>query len=297
MLTGGLRKFSDKPGDYLGWKSSFNNAIDDLNLSASEEFDLLIKWLGTESVQYAKHLRAVYINRPSEGLGKVWERLDECYGSPEALEKALLDRLERFPRISNKDPYLLRELQDLLLEIEAAKDEGYIPGLLYLDTARGIHPVVEKLPFGLQERWMTYGSKYKEEHSVSFPPFSAFVAFISRESKMRNDPGFKHSVQPGLVPTKMRFQDRQSKREAISVIRTEVVSTESNPTAGTNIHDPNKECPIHKKPHALKKCRAFREMPLEERKAYLKRNLICFRCCASTNHQAKICKADPLCRM
>lgn len=39
LLTGGLRKFSDKPGDYLGWKSSFNNAIDDLNLSASEEFD------------------------------------------------------------------------------------------------------------------------------------------------------------------------------------------------------------------------------------------------------------------
>lgn len=295
LLTGGLRKFSDKPGDYWGWKSSFNNVIDDLNLSASEEFDLLIKWLGAESVQYAKRLRAVYINRPSEGLGKVWERLDECYGSPEALEKALLDRLERFPRISNKDPYLLRELQDLLLEIEAAKDEGYIPGLLYLDTARGIHPVVEKLPFGLQEKWMTYGSKYKEEHSVSFPPFSAFVAFISRESKMRNDPSFKHSVQPSLVPTKMRFQDKQSKREAISVIRTEVVSTEPNPTAGTNIHDPNKECPIHKKPHALKKCRAFREMPLEERKAYLKRNLICFRCCASTNHQAKICKAETLC--
>ena len=31
-------------------------------------------------------------------------RLEECYGSPETIEKALLDKLERFPRFGNKDP-------------------------------------------------------------------------------------------------------------------------------------------------------------------------------------------------
>ncbi|KAL3983520.1 RNA-binding protein Musashi [Sarotherodon galilaeus] len=248
LLTGGLRRFSDKAGDYWGWKSSFENVICDLNLTASEELDLLIKWLGAESVQYAYRLRAVHINNPSEELAKVWERLNECYGSPEAIENALLNRLDRFPKISYKDPQLLRELQDLLLEIDAAKSEGYIPGLLYLDTARGINPVVEKLPYAMQEKWMNYGSKYKEDHCVSFLPFSAFVAFISREAKMRNDPSFRQS-----------------------------------------------ECPSHKKPHALKKWRAFREMPLEERKAYLKKNTICFKCCASTNHQAKTCKSEIHC--
>lgn len=295
LLTGGLRRFSDKAGDYWGWKSSFENAICDLNLTASEELDLLIKWLGTESVQYAYRLRAVHINNPSEGLAKVWERLNECYGSPEAIENALLDRLDRFPKISYKDPQLLRELQDLLLEIDAAKSEGYIPGLLYLDTARGINPVVEKLPYAMQEKWMNYGSKYKEDHCVSFPPFSAFVAFISREAKMRNDPSFRQSVPPPPALSKTnKLYEKHAKREPISVIRTEVVSTEPKSTP-TNIEDPNKECPIHKRPHALKKCRAFREMPLEERKAYLKKNMICFRCCASTNHQAKTCKSEIHC--
>lgn len=59
----------------------------------------------------------------STGLSKVWERLQECYGSAEALERALLDSLEHFPRISNKDPHLLRDLGDLLLEINSATFE------------------------------------------------------------------------------------------------------------------------------------------------------------------------------
>ena len=37
--------FIDCPVNYWVWKSSFLNAIDRLNLSASEELDLLIKWL------------------------------------------------------------------------------------------------------------------------------------------------------------------------------------------------------------------------------------------------------------
>lgn len=197
-----LTRFSDKPSDYWVRKSSFSNATQGLHFTASEELDLLTKRLGDESSQHAKCLRAVYINNPSFGLAKVWERLQECYGSPEALEKALFDRLERFPRITNKDPHQLRDLGDLLLEIDSAKSEGYVPGLLYLDTARGIHPIVDKLPFGLQEKWMTYGTKYKQEHLVSFPPFSVFAAFIKNEASMRNDPSFRSSASQPITTSR-----------------------------------------------------------------------------------------------
>lgn len=96
----------------------------------------------------------------------MWERLQECCGSPKALEKALFDKLERFPRISNKDPHLLHDLGDLLLEIDSAKSEGYIPGLLFLDTACEILPIVDKFPFSLQEKWMSHGTRYKQEPLV-----------------------------------------------------------------------------------------------------------------------------------
>lgn len=52
---------------------------------------------------------------------------------------------------------------------------------------------------------------------------------------------------------------------------------------------------IHNKPHPLAKCRRFRAKHLDERKAYIKERSICFRCCASTRHIAKVCKAAVKC--
>ncbi len=82
----------------------------------------------------------------------VWQRPEETYGTPEAVEHSLLKRIEEFPRISNRDSVKLRELGDLLLELEYAKAGGYLPGLAYLDTSCGVNPILEKLPFSLQEK-------------------------------------------------------------------------------------------------------------------------------------------------
>lgn len=67
-----------------------------------------------------------------------WERLDEIYGSPEAVEQALFSKLENFPKVTTKDPQRLRDLADLLLELQAAKEDGYLASLSYLDTSRGV---------------------------------------------------------------------------------------------------------------------------------------------------------------
>ena len=136
--------------------------------------NLLIKWLGRESAEQAHRIKSANVRSLSAGLQLMWERLDETYGSPEAIEKALFTKIENFPRIMGREPQKLRELSDLLLELEVAKQDGYLQGLSYLDTARGINPIVEKLPYGLQEKWMTQGSYYKQEHRVPFPPFSVF---------------------------------------------------------------------------------------------------------------------------
>lgn len=79
----------------------------------------------------------------------VWQRLEDCYGSPEAVENALLKKVDDFPKISYRENHRLRELGDLLLELEAARADGFLPGLNYLDTSRGITPIVQKLPYSL----------------------------------------------------------------------------------------------------------------------------------------------------
>ncbi len=74
-----------------------------------------------------------------------------------------------FTKISNNDSARLRELGDLLMEIFSAKQDVYLPSLAFLDTARGISPIVAKLPHTLQEKWVAQGSKFKSDHNGLFP--------------------------------------------------------------------------------------------------------------------------------
>ncbi|KAE8627355.1 hypothetical protein XENTR_v10006954 [Xenopus tropicalis] len=290
LITKGLVKFNDRPEGFRAWRSSFQNTIRDLDLSYSEEIDLLIKYLGTESAEHAKRIRVININHPQTGLKMIWHRLNECYGSAEVVENALFKRIDDFPKISNKGYQKLRELSDLLMELQVAKAEGDLPGLAFLDTARGVNPIVQKLPYNLQERWMTHGSKYKEMHNVPFPPFTVLVDFVYQQAKMRNDPSFDLSL-PHTTPLVLN-----ARKAAVTVHKTNAsLSDSSHRSAGstreeTRSRDPGKQCPLRQRPHPLLKCRAFREKSIEERKAFLKENNICYKCCSSTAHLAKDCK-------
>ncbi|KAL2089355.1 hypothetical protein ACEWY4_014043 [Coilia grayii] len=289
IISTGLKQFDDSPETYRAWRSSFLNAINDLNLSASEELDLLTKWLGKESSNYVRRLRSVHIGNPHAALQMVWARLNEVYCSPEAIEQALLTKLDNFPKISSRDYHKLRELGDLLMELLSAKEDGYLPGLTVLDTARGINPIVEKLPFRLQEKWIYQGSKFKAAHNVTYPPFSFFTEFVCLNAKIRNDPCF---VQFSTSSHKQERPTAKVKgKMAVTVHKTDVKPTTDHEADNSQKNDVAKQCPIHNKPHPLKKCRGFRLKTLEERKAYLKEQGICFKCCASDSHLAKQCKA------
>lgn len=71
------------------WKGSFSIIMKDLSVTPMEELDLLIKFLGLESKQHAMRIRVSYPIDPAKGLYRVWERLDERYGSPKLVESIL----------------------------------------------------------------------------------------------------------------------------------------------------------------------------------------------------------------
>ncbi|XP_060799637.1 uncharacterized protein LOC132901338 [Neoarius graeffei] len=222
--------------------------------------------------------------------------MEECYGTPEAIEGALFTRLESFPKISNKEPAKLRDLADLLQELYATKQDGFLPGLAYLDTARGVAPIVEKLPYSLQEKWMFYGSQVKREYQISFPPFSVFVNFIQSQAKARNDPSFRVTMPPQPATNRDKPKSFQSKvNQPVAVHKTQVAESSQKGEPVTDTSDLTKHCPIHKKPHSLGACRSFRDKLLADRKQYLKDNSICYRCCASTTHIAKNCDKTITC--
>ncbi|KAK7892056.1 hypothetical protein WMY93_024019 [Mugilogobius chulae] len=292
LVSTSLYQFDDRPESYRAWQSSFINATSDIGLTATEMLDLLVKWLGPESVKHVKRIRSVHPGNPNTALEKAWTRLQECYAAPEVTEKTLFKRLDDFPKISAKDYSKLRDLGDLLMEIQGAKKEGYLTGLTYLDTARGIGPIIEKLPYGIQDKWLSVGSKFKEDNSGLFPPFDYFTSFICHEARRRNDPSFLFSRTNERHDTPLRSYGNK-----ISVHKTDVSTGTKQPTkTSTNKQDgQDKNCPIHNKAHPLRKCRAFRAKSIEERKNILKENGICFKCCTSTSHLAKDCKVPVKC--
>ncbi|XP_063758693.1 uncharacterized protein LOC134877201 [Eleginops maclovinus] len=298
MVSAGLLQYDDKPENYWSWKASFLSSTRDLNLSAREELDLLTKWLGAESSEQAKRVRAVHVLNPAAGVAMVWRRLEECYGTPEVIEDALLKKIENFPRLTNKDTVKLRELSDILCELEGAKQDGALPGLSYLDTARGVKQIVEKLPYNLQEKWTSFGSKYKEDYRVAFPPFSVFSRFVEQQARIKNDPSFAITPISSHVTPRTERPTKYSGRGPVAVHKTDIPAESSGYQASPfqkKMEEPDRQCPIHKKPHPLKKCKLFRNKTLEERKSYLRENYICYRCCGSTQHMAKDCKMTVKC--
>ncbi len=107
LVSGGLTKFDDQPENFLGWRSTFTSVVKGLDLSAQEQIYLLIKWLGPKLSHQARRMKAANVRQPLVGLNLIWERLDELYGAPEAIEKALFTKLDNFPRIGNRDNHRL----------------------------------------------------------------------------------------------------------------------------------------------------------------------------------------------
>lgn len=126
LVSTGLIQFDDRPESFRAWRASFLNAFKGLDISTGEETDLFVKWLGNESAGHVRRIWAVIVNQPERGQTMVWERLEHCYVSPEAIESSLFKRLDWFPKISNKDFQKLRELGDLLKDVLSAKAEGQL---------------------------------------------------------------------------------------------------------------------------------------------------------------------------
>lgn len=168
LMNSGLYQFDDKPENYCAWHASFTNTTSDMDLSAAQQLDLMTKWLGKESGEYVKCIRSVYLGIPTEALRMAWERL--CVMLPQILWRSLCFNVWRFSQSSPTKTMSNSVSSATYRQILSAKEERYLTGLLYLDTSRGFSSVTEKLPFGLQEKWLTAGSRFKEDSNGRFPP-------------------------------------------------------------------------------------------------------------------------------
>ena len=148
ILSSRLSMFNDRPECYLSWKSTFKKVCREIVISSDEEIDLLIKWLGPVSKGQVLSLKAAFSHDLNEGLRRIWDRLDERYGTAEGVYNATVRKLESFPKLQPKDSMKLYDLVDILTEIEGLKsNQAYSLTLSYFDSSIGVNQIVNKLPF------------------------------------------------------------------------------------------------------------------------------------------------------
>lgn len=139
--------------------------------------------------------------------------------------------------------------------MEAVKeDEKYAALLSYFDSSARILPVLNKLPYSIQEKWTNHAVNYKKKQNVTFPPFSVFVEFMREISRVRNDPSFQYD---GLQPSTEKSPFARSKN--FQVMTKKTISLQKVQ------EEPDKECPLHHTEHSLNDCRAFKAKPIGKR--------------------------------
>lgn len=104
-------------------------------------------------------------------------------------------------------------------------DEGDLPELAYLNKARVINPIVEKMPYVLQE---DAGSHYKDHFKVTFPPFTFFSEFVRNHAGARNDPRLTLTSFVNTQPSKKEGKDRTQVSTRKTVVVKEPTRNNSN---------------------------------------------------------------------
>ncbi|XP_060075270.1 uncharacterized protein LOC132554958 [Ylistrum balloti] len=267
LLMGRLTQFTDKPEEYRVWKMSFLNVVKELDVSPQEQLDLLSKWLGPESRKQAVSLRAANIHDPPQALCKIWTRLSEKYGAPEQIELSLRERLNKFPKLTNRDGQKLFDLSNILAEIQAVKENTAFSSIMaYYDSSSGINPIVCKLPVFIQNKWTDYACRYQTEHNVTYPKFSVFERFIQEMSSRMNNPSFNYTdgtAVPSVSKEQRRTASTGSRNAYVFSKKTEVNNV---PTAFL--------CPLHDSArevkHLLSDCHLFLSKSKDEKREILK---------------------------
>ncbi|KAK7909491.1 hypothetical protein WMY93_014175 [Mugilogobius chulae] len=275
-FSGDLLMFTD-------WKMSFMTLIDRKPLPASEKMFYLKNYLTGE----ARKAVEGFFYRDSENAYKgAWKVLQDRYGNPFSIQKAFRDKLTKWPKIGTNDPQALRELADFLQSCTEAIP--HVKGLSILNDCEENHKLLKKLPEWIVRKWSRIVVD-ELDTSGNYPDLACFTKFLSKEARIACNP----IASPMLFNFKIT-NDRIPKRAKAFNTSTQPKSFAQDKQE-TNSSKPKFPCTVCKsEDHAITKCPAFAAKSVEDKKAFIHENKLCFGCLRK-GHVTKDCKRRHTC--
>ena len=129
-------------------------------------------------------LEGFFLYSSPNGYDEARKVLEERFGNDVIVSNAFRDKLEQWPKISNRDNVGLRKYADFLRQCNAAMRS--IEGLDILNDRRENQKMLRALPTQVVGSWGRKVHNFSSpEHR--YPPFSDFVDFIVQEAEIAND--------------------------------------------------------------------------------------------------------------
>lgn len=268
--------FSGDPLRYNDWKISFQTLIDRKNIPAEEKTYYLRKYVSGPA---RKAIESYFLLGTESAYNAAWTILEERYGNPFLIAKAFRDKLDAWPKISSKGSVELQEFADFLRSCKAAMSQ--VRGLEVLNDCNENQKMLAKLPDWLTSRWNRKVTE-AQENDQTFPNFSQFVEFLSREAKIACNPITSlHALKPS---ENERTRPSKNRSHGARVLAT---NSDAKPATTSCVY-------CEKAGHSLQKCRKFISEPIAERLKFVQEKRLCFGCLKS-GHRSKDCERREKC--
>lgn len=190
--------------------------MNDINSTTLEQLDLLLNNLGQVFKVQVENIRSTNACNPERALTQIWERLDLDYGSPEAVEHSMKQRIASFTSLTENDRKRYFDLFDLAAEMKSLKgDDSLGSAFAYLDSSTGKNDFIRNLPKRFREKWAT-----KINNKVYHVNFSVFVNLLKDLARLRNDPSMIMDHLPQNPRAHHPPQRKPVQRSDISVHKT-----------------------------------------------------------------------------
>lgn len=275
--------FTGDPLKFIDWKMSFMALIDRKPIPACEKMLYLKNYLAGEA---RKAVEGFFYRNSEDAYQGAWTVLQERYGNQFIVQKAFRDKLVRWPKIGGNDPLALREFADFLKGCVEAMP--HVKGLAILNDCEENHKLLKKVPDWIVHRWSRIVVE-ELDASGDYPSFVRFTEFMQKEARIACNP-----IASPLLLSLKTTDDRLPKRAKALNTSTQMKNSTSETQRATNFK-PKPPCPVcQDETHGVAKCPTFAAKPIEDKKAFIHENRLCFGCLWK-GHITKDCKRRHTC--
>ncbi|XP_015775684.1 PREDICTED: uncharacterized protein LOC107353815 [Acropora digitifera] len=282
--------FSGNPIEYWTFIRAFENLIDRKTTSESARLYYLVQYTSGDVQELVKSCLSI---GDDSGYQTARKLLQKAYGSSYKIANAYVKKLTSGPAIKAEDGEGLRKLSIALTGCKNTLTEiGYLNKLENPDTLRTI---VQRLPFGLRQRWRDVADNITETQNreITITDLSDFVNAKARAAThaIFGDLSSHAPLSQGGSGVRRRPQSPTKSSFATNVgVNPNRTGDEEQKTQA------NRKCPLCKSNHWLSQCNNFKEKSLAARWQFVTSRGLCANCLVA-GHLANSCPKKGFCRV